>query len=47
MNEFSQMMHAVPVHIQQHSITYQETSVFRLALDVEESQEAEKERRRR
>jgi len=30
MNEFSQMMHAVPVHIQQHSITYQKSS-FRLA----------------
>jgi len=31
MNEFSLIMHAVPVHIQQHSITYQKTSFFRLA----------------
>jgi hypothetical protein len=43
MNELSQMMYAVPVHIQQHSITSQKTIFFRLVSEVQECQEAEKE----
>jgi hypothetical protein len=43
MNEFSQMMYAVPLHIQQHSITSQKTSFFSLVSDGAECQEALKE----